>query len=180
MTLSYRAYRDPLEQLLEREARTCKGCAFAVKVFDRDTCSKGKKHGTRCRQYIEREGNTMLQRAKKPEPANWRQQDGVELCLDLWGWWMTLNDRDLGVKGGSRADSESDAAAVKRDIEIAEATDAMMQGMRPIHLWAFKKKFGLARVWNYPHADLAVVYEEAVAILEPKLKKNLATRTLFG
>lgn len=25
-------YRDPLEQLLEREARTCKGCAFIVKV----------------------------------------------------------------------------------------------------------------------------------------------------
>jgi len=180
MTLPRFAYRDPLEQLLEREARSCKGCAFAIKVLGRDTCTKGKKHGTRCRQYIEREGNTMLQRAKKPEPANWRQQDPVEYCLDLWGWWMTLNDRDLGAKGGSRAESESDASAIKRDIEIAEATDAMMHGMRAIHLWAFKKKFGLARVWNYPNADLAVVYAEAVAILEPKLKKNLATRTLFG
>jgi len=86
MTLSRSAYRDPLEQLLQAEARTCKGCAFAVKVFDRDACAKGKKHGTRCRQYIENEGNNMLQRAKKPEPANWRQQDPVEYCLHLWGW----------------------------------------------------------------------------------------------
>jgi len=178
MTLPRHAYRDPLEQLLDREARTCKGCAFAVKVFDRDTCTKGRKHGTRCRQYIESEGNTMLQRSKIPSQE--RQRDPAEYCLALWGWWMTLNDRDLGAKGGSRAESEGDASAIKRDIEIAEATEAMMDGMRAIHLWAFKKKFGLARVWNYPNADLAVVYAEAVAILEPKLKKNLATRTLFG
>ncbi|MGL5181014.1 hypothetical protein [Herbaspirillum huttiense] len=57
MALPSRNYRDPLEQLIEREAATCKGCAFQVVVFTIQTCSKqNQQHGRRCRHYTEKEG----------------------------------------------------------------------------------------------------------------------------
>lgn len=57
MTFEQWRYRDPLEQMLQAEARTCKGCAFQQKVFGRDTCAKqNQQHGRRCRHYIEKEG----------------------------------------------------------------------------------------------------------------------------
>lgn len=57
MALPTHNYRDPLEQLIEREARTCKGCAFVVRIWGRDTCSKqNQQHGRRCRHYTEKEG----------------------------------------------------------------------------------------------------------------------------
>lgn len=56
MTLPAWAYKDPLQIVLEKEARSCKGCkrerletAFGkVFVF----CElPGKKHGKRCKSY---------------------------------------------------------------------------------------------------------------------------------
>lgn len=52
-------YGDPLKRLLDEEAKTCKGCAFeeSVKLFGGVSmryCSKGKKHGKRCKGYQER------------------------------------------------------------------------------------------------------------------------------
>jgi hypothetical protein len=56
---SYR-YRDPLEVLIAKESRTCKGCAHEVCAEFRiggqkrvyKSCSKSRKHGRRCRQYL--------------------------------------------------------------------------------------------------------------------------------
>jgi hypothetical protein len=45
--------RDPLRILLEREARSCKGCAHIQVAFDRQYCSKGKKMVRRCQSYKE-------------------------------------------------------------------------------------------------------------------------------
>lgn len=51
--------RDPLDILIEREERTCKGCAFERKerVFDVKIkiCAKGRRHGKKCTNYKERE-----------------------------------------------------------------------------------------------------------------------------
>lgn len=55
---SYR-YMDPLEVVIREEAQTCKGCAFEefVRAFGRGfmTCKRERKHGTRCRQYREKQ-----------------------------------------------------------------------------------------------------------------------------
>lgn len=117
--------------------------------------------------------------ARPVEAANDRQRDGVEYCLDVWAEWMRRDDRDLGMQS-VKGDGEGDAAQARRDNEIAEATDAMMQSLGRLHQWSIKKKFGLARVWKYPHADLAQTFAAAVVELEPLLRKNLATRMLFG
>lgn len=57
MTLNHWQYRDPLEQMIRAEERTCKGCAFQQQVFGRITCAKqNQQHGRRCRHYTEKEG----------------------------------------------------------------------------------------------------------------------------
>ncbi|MRT30875.1 MULTISPECIES: hypothetical protein [Herbaspirillum] len=62
MALPSKSYRDPLEQLIEREERTCKGCAHETKVFNRLTCDKkNQKYGRRCRHYTEKEGTANVQ-----------------------------------------------------------------------------------------------------------------------
>ena len=57
MTLRAGAYRNPLEWLLSQEARTCAGCIWQLQLRrgDKDQmfCTKGKKHGNRCKQYQE-------------------------------------------------------------------------------------------------------------------------------
>ncbi|MFS2114332.1 hypothetical protein [Herbaspirillum frisingense] len=116
---------------------------------------------------------------RKIEAMNDRQRDGTEYCLDVWAAWMRKDDRDLGIKG-SRGESEGDAAAARRDNEIAEATEAMMQSLILRHRWAIWKKFGITTAWRFPNADLAESYVEAVAALEPLLRKNVATRMQFG
>lgn len=115
----------------------------------------------------------------RPEAANDRQRDGVEYCLDVWADWMRRDDRDLGIKG-ARGESDGDAAHARRENEIAEATDAMMKSLVMRHKWAIWKKFGLSRVWHFPNEDLAESFTDAVAALEPLLRKNLATRNCFG
>jgi hypothetical protein len=116
---------------------------------------------------------------RKIEAMNDRQRDGTEYCLDVWAAWMRKDDRDLGVQS-MRGESEGDAALARRDNEIAEATDAMMQSLVLRHRWAIWKKFGITTAWRFPNADLAETYVEAVAALEPLLRKNVATRMQFG
>ncbi|WDZ97966.1 hypothetical protein Herbaro_09350 [Herbaspirillum sp. WKF16] len=117
--------------------------------------------------------------ARPVAASNDRQRDGVEYCLDVWADWMRRDDRDLGIKG-PRGESDGDPAEARHFNDIAEATDAMMQSLVPRHQWAIKKKFGLARVWHFPNADFPTSFAEAVAALEPLLRKNLATRMQFG
>lgn len=123
--------------------------------------------------------NANAKRAPKPvESMNDRQRDGMEYCLDVWAAWMRKDDRDLGIKSNS-GESEGDAALARQENAIAEAVDAMMKSLVPRHQWAIKKKFGLSRVWNFPNADLAQSYVDAIEALEPLLKKNVATRMQF-
>lgn len=52
-------YRDPLEILIEREGKTCKGCrhlSVVVILGDRrEMCAKGKKTAKKCPLYKESE-----------------------------------------------------------------------------------------------------------------------------
>lgn len=45
--------RDPLQILLARESRTCRGCIHVAVAFDRQFCNLGKKFGRRCPKYQE-------------------------------------------------------------------------------------------------------------------------------
>lgn len=49
--------RDPLDILLEREARSRKGCCYLSAVVvvgdQREVCDKGRKVGKKCKRYKE-------------------------------------------------------------------------------------------------------------------------------
>lgn len=42
--------RDPLDTLIAREERTCKGCIHRIVVFNTEACNKGRKP-KRCKHY---------------------------------------------------------------------------------------------------------------------------------
>jgi len=64
-------------------------------------------------------------------------------------------------------------------ISGAAATDAMIDSLKRIHIWAIYKMCSMATPWNYPHADFMVVGEEARAELQRKLRGNVCTSILF-
>lgn len=124
--------------------------------------------------------NAKAKRAPKPvESMNDRAPDGMEYCLAVWAEWMRKDDRDLGVKS-ARGDGDGDAALAREDNDIAEAVDAMMKSLVPRHKYAIWKKYGIRDVFQFPGSNLAESYLEAIIILEPLLKKNVATRMKFS
>jgi hypothetical protein len=65
------------------------------------------------------------------------------------------------------------------DMQIGAATDAMIDSLDRIHVWAIYANCRIATAWRFPHADLVVTAAEARAELVLKLKKNECTRNLF-
>ena len=73
----------------------------------------------------------------------------------------------------------SDTGESRRNNEIAQATWAMIKSLAGHHRWAITKSKGICLVWNYPRLDYMETLVEAKKQLEEKLRKNVATRTLF-
>lgn len=113
----------------------------------------------------------------------WIKPDGLDYCLDVWKDWMGRADTDLGIKGqvSMRADGggNNDTAIMRRDNEIAEATDAMIDSLKMYHRAAIYRKCGISQVWAFPNANFIQQAEDARAALTEKLRTNVATRTLF-
>lgn len=116
------------------------------------------------------------------------EQTGTDECLACWKDWMGRNDTDLGVKSQStlKADSDgygsTDTSQMRRDNEIAEATDAMIRSLQRSHQWAIRIQMGVAgmKVWTFPNLDYIIEAQCARNALEKLLKNNIATRLLFG
>ncbi|MFZ3286565.1 MAG: hypothetical protein WA191_06915 [Telluria sp.] len=130
-----------------------------------------------------------LRRVRKSDfsaPA-FAQPDGLDLCLDCWKAWMGRDDTDLGIKSQTTLRAEGDGygdqdtSQMRRDNEIALATDAMVRSLCRSHQWAIRRKCGVARgnVWNFPQLDYIVEAQDASEELEKKLRVNVVTRLLF-
>lgn len=113
------------------------------------------------------------------------QPEGMALCLELWKVWMGRGDTDLGMRGQGSLRGEgdgysnSDTAQIRRDNEIAEATDAMIRSLKSSHQWAIRRKCSVATVWRFPQLDFIAEATDACTELEKKLRVNVATRLLF-
>lgn len=130
------------------------------------------------------------QAQSKAQAAHWIQPDGLDICLACWQDYMRCDDRDLGisrvhlqgsVEEDAHATCESDPYAEQRkaDLKIGEATDAMIDSLPRLYIWAIYKAYGIGQAWNFPHADLMVTLEEAKRELEGKLRWNALTRAKF-
>jgi hypothetical protein len=130
----------------------------------------------------------MLRRVRKEEVVvnNYIQPDGLDLCLELWKTWMGKVDTDLGHQGQKslRGDGDGygneDTAQQRRDNEIAQATDAMINSLRACDRWAIYRMCSISTVWKFPLLNYLETAQGAKDALEAKLRKNVATSTLFG
>jgi hypothetical protein len=129
-----------------------------------------------------------LRRVRREEIRNtaFTRPDGLELCLACWKDWMTGDqDNDLGVKtmrgltGEGEGGPDIYEAQQVADQRIGAATDAMINGLSRIHVWAIYRSCSIATVWKFPNADLLAIVAEAKEQLAEKLKQNVCTATLF-
>jgi hypothetical protein len=136
-----------------------------------------------------------LRRVRREElrPTTFVKPDGLELCLACWKDWMTGDqDKDLGMKTmrglASGVDDGEGADEARQDVyeaqqvadqRVGAATDAMINSLSRIHVWAIYRACSIASVWNFPNADFATVAAEARDELATKLKRNVCTATLF-
>lgn len=130
----------------------------------------------------------MLRRVKKEDVKvdNWVAPEGLDHCLELWKAWMGKVDTDLGHQGQKSLHGDGDGygspdtSQARRDNEIAEATDAMINSLKACDRWAIYCLCSVTTVWRFPLLDFMATAERARLALEEKLRKNVATRTLFG
>lgn len=131
-----------------------------------------------------------VRKAEAIKETTWHEPDGLDICLACWQDYMRFDDRDLGVsqlqlRGGEedpeRVASDRDPSAEQRnaDMAIGAATDAMIDSLPRIHIWAIYKSYGMGQAWRFPHADFLMTLAEAKAALTEKLKKNVRTRVKF-
>lgn len=132
-----------------------------------------------------------LRRVRKAEvPAqSFVKADGLDTCLACWKAWMTGDqDKDLGMKTMRGLSGEECEEACAPDMHEAQqdadqrigaATDAMINSLSRIHVWAIYRMCSITSVWKFPNADLTVVATEARDELTQKLKRNICTATLF-
>lgn len=117
----------------------------------------------------------------------WTKPDPVDLCLELWKNWMAGDsDRDLGAKTMRGLSGEGDGhgddlheAQQANDIRIAQATNAAIDSLARLHVWAIYRACSLTTVWRFPNASLMDVAAEARGELATKLRKNICTAVLF-
>ncbi len=122
---------------------------------------------------------------------SWVKPDGLDHCLECWKVWMGRDDTDLGMQlqktltGKDSRDRDDDAPGdayamnTKMDNEVAEATDAMIRGLKTSHQWAIKNKCSVATVWNFPQLDFVAEAQDACEQLEVKLRNNTVTKPFF-
>lgn len=129
-----------------------------------------------------------LRRVRKAEvaPQSFVKPDGLDTCLACWKDWITGDqDTDLGMKTMRGLAGEGvncpDIYEAQQDADqrIGAATDAMINSLSRIHVWAIHRSCSIASVWRFPNADFPTIAAEAREELTAKLKKNVCTATLF-
>jgi hypothetical protein len=137
----------------------------------------------------------MLRRVRKEEVQVTEQpkRDGLSVCLECWRAYMNSDDKALSasrvrLEGGRDEDDdkipegyESDPYGEqhKADLAIGEATNAMINDLKPAHTWAITKACGFTTVWRFPSVDYLSTISAANAALEEKLRRHIKTATLF-
>lgn len=97
--------------------------------------------------------------------------------LDNWAQWMSEDDSHLGypkrsaVIGISHGDG-TDASLVASDDRCAEAVDAIVRGMTPVHRLTVQIRHGLSAAVFRIAGDPEVIYAEALRIIAIGLNRK--------
>ena len=160
-----------------------------IEDHQKQTSPAVPKAGRNNRNAVQNEGNKMLQRVKKQDikTNTWARPDPLEYCLAVWKDWMaSTGQRNLGARimGGLAGEADGHGqdlheAQHSHDMQIAAATDAMIDSLDRIHVWAIYASCSIATAWRFRNADLITTAADAREALVGKLKKNECTRNLF-
>lgn len=133
-----------------------------------------------------------MRRVRKEEvqPYLAQKPDGLRYCLDCWKDWMLSDDRDLSaarMKLRSRDENDRESGYEsnpfddqrKADMKIGEATNAMIDDLKPAWRWSLYRMCGITTQWRFPQLDFTLVVVDAENALREKLQKNIDTATLF-
>ena len=110
---------------------------------------------------------------------------GLEICLECWEQYMGHHDRDAGysamkfLTGENDSFGDPEALDMRRDNEIAIATDKSIDCLNREEAWAIKKARGLTKTWPYASKDYLQTLDEGLRNLESMLRKHIATWSLF-
>lgn len=94
-------------------------------------------------------------------------------------------NRDLGIKtkvglvGKGEYGPDIYGAQQAADNRIGAATDAVINSLTRMHVWAIYQSCNIASVWQFPNADILEIAAEPKNQLTDKLKRNLCTSVLF-
>lgn len=159
--------RDPLEILIEREGRTCKGCSFAKIAWDRWFCNKDRNFGQRCKNYIE---GDVMQKARNQESIV--KLSPFDEVMNIWARWITLKDSQHSAGISNQQDA-------KDFMRCGDAVEVMVNDLPRIQWWAVRKSRGISTVWIFPNTSFTDAMMRAEDILTEKMKNHLATRRYF-
>lgn len=127
----------------------------------------------------------QIRRAPPPKVLPRTRVDPTSYCLDCWKTWMATTSYAgrqtmRGLTGNTDGHgTDLYEAQLRHDNEIAAATDAMIESLPRLYVWAIYVSCGVSTVWRYPNASLFEVHREALELLEKKLRANSCTRRLF-
>lgn len=126
-------------------------------------------------------GKARRVRKEDVKVEKFARPDGLSMCLMLWKSLHDRDDTDLGIKsqsllcGSGDGYGNEDTGQMRRENDIAKATDAMIRGLKSSHQWALRRQAGLCTTWRFPQLDYLVEAIDARIELEKKLRKNFTT-----
>lgn len=84
-----------------------------------------------------------------------------------------------GLSGEGDQGMDFHEAQQANDVRIAQATNAAIDSLSRLQVWAIYRACSLTTVSRFPNASLIEVAAEARAELAVKLRKNICTSVLF-
>lgn len=130
-----------------------------------------------------------VRRAESMRPADtWAKPDPVDMCLEIWKGWMAGDaDKDLGMKTMRGLRGEGDGHGVDvyeaqqaNDVRIAEATNAAIDSMPRLFVWAIYRAcsmatFGISRMrrsWMSPPKRVSNLLSNCAKIFALRFYSN--------
>lgn len=96
----------------------------------------------------------------------------LDVCLNIWARWNSLADYQITSGEGNQQDT-------KEFMQAGEAIEVMINSLSRMQWWAIRKSKGICTAWIFKDVHFATALAEAEAVLEPKLRKHVATRRHF-
>lgn len=102
-----------------------------------------------------------------------QRRDPIDVCLDIWARWCALSD--FQVTSGNANEQDT-----KEFMRAGEAVEVMINALPRYQWWAIRKAKGICTAWIFKDSIYPEALQDAKLVLEPLMKKHIATRRYFN